>query len=111
MRSFLESSFSATSVKQTDAMKIKFDYRDINNQYQVVPLKITYESDNGAQPAPLNDEPEDDFVRNAFVTCSGGGQVGYMTVEDDWADLMSHHTVEVDEYGNPAFYVNEQIEE
>ena len=33
MRALLENTFAKTSIKETDAMKLKFDYRDINNQY------------------------------------------------------------------------------
>ena len=73
-----------------------------------MPLKVTYESDFGDKPPRVNDDPDDDFVRNAFVSVAPSGQCGYMTIDDSWGDLMSHHTVEVDENGNPTFYVNEQ---
>ena len=46
--------FVDTTKRKTDAMQLKFDYREINNTYQVVPLKVKYESDFGATPPKIN---------------------------------------------------------
>ena len=90
-------------------MQLKFDYREINNTYQVVPLKVKYESDFGATPPRINGDEEDDLVRNAFVSVGSSNLCGYTTIDDTWAELMSHHTVEVDETGQPTTFVNEAI--
>ena len=76
-----------------------------------MPLKVTYESSEGVTPPKLNQNPDDDMVRNAYVTTNSRGICGYTTIEDSWADLMSHHTVEVNDDGRPAITVNEETGE
>ena len=58
---------------KSDAMQLKFDYREINNSYNVVPLKVTYENDDGVKPPKINGDEEDDLVRNAYVGISSAG--------------------------------------
>ena len=98
---------SGTIKRKTDAMELKFDYREINNSYQNVPVKVTYENDFGEKPPRLNGDPDDDLTRNAFISVGSNNICGYATIDDTWAELMSHHTVEVDENGQPTSYVNE----
>jgi len=38
---------------------------------------------------------EDPMEKKAWATLSPEGQIGYVTIDDNYADLMSHHTVEV----------------
>ena len=47
------------------------------------------------------------MVRNAYVGIGSNNICGYATIDDTWAELMSHHTVEVDETGQPAVFVND----
>lgn len=59
------------------------------------------------------EEEEDPMEKKGWVTVAPSGQTGYVTIEDSWADLMSHHTVEVNEQGKPVriepfVYVDEQ---
>lgn len=54
-------------------MELKFDYREINNSYNVVPLKVTYENESGARPPKINGDEEDDLVRNAYVGIGSTG--------------------------------------
>lgn len=58
-------------------------------------------------PPKLNQNPEDEMIRNAYVSTNSNGVCGYTTIDDAWADLMSHHTVEVNADGQPALTVNE----
>lgn len=107
-KQYLERAFGASQVR-SNAMKLKFDYREINNSQQNVAIKVTYESDFGASPPRLNDNEDDDLVRDAYVGLSNNNKAGFATIDDAWADLMSHHTVEVDESGQPALVVDEDL--
>lgn len=58
-------------------------------------------------------EENDPMEKKGWATLSPSGQIGYVTIEDNWADLMSHHTVEVNAKGKPVkvepyVYVDEQ---
>lgn len=61
------------SKKDTEAMRLQFAYRDVNNSYQMVPLKVTYKDDMGESPARINDNEDDDMIRNAWTTINGTG--------------------------------------
>lgn len=62
-----------TSKKDTEAMRLQFAYRDVNSSFQMVPLKVTYKDDKGEQPARINDNEDDDMIRNAWTTVNGAG--------------------------------------
>lgn len=49
-----DSLYADTTKKETDAMELKFDYREINNSYNVVPLKVKYENQEGQSPPKIN---------------------------------------------------------
>lgn len=48
------------------------------------------------------EEEVDPMEKKGWVTVSKSGRTGYVTIEDTWSDLMSHHTVAVTETGKPV---------
>lgn len=48
------------------------------------------------------DNERDPLEKRAWVTMDPTGGTGYVTIDDSFADLMSHHTVEVAADGKPV---------
>lgn len=44
----------------------------------------------------------DPMEKRGWVTIDKNGKTGYVTIDDSFADLMSHHTVEVAANGKPV---------
>ena len=99
--------------EDSDAMKMKYKPRCINNSYHNIAIKIKYEADGDFQIKSINN-PDDDLERNAWVTMNKSQDMfGFVTIDDSWSDLMSHHTVDVSKDGKPKkldqfVYVDEQ---
>lgn len=51
----------------------------------------------------MEKEPErDPMEKRGWVTMDSKGRTGFATIDDSFADLMSHHTVEVTAEGKPV---------
>lgn len=147
--------------KPTQAARLAFAYRNLNNHFYNIPIKLKYvydstqsksvptvaidvEAETAAETAaetkqlasktgtevntlalveefrdgrtkkmPKEEDEVDPMEKKGWATLSPSGLMGYVTIEDTWADLMSHHTVEVTAAGKPVriepyVYVDEQ---